>query len=190
MHEYSQAVRAGDYERAYAMMSAPFRARHSRDEYIRTMQRNRAEARETVTRLDRAAPSVEVVATYHYGLADELRLVLEDGRWKIATDPIAFYSQETPRDALRSFIRAYRLRRWDVMLRLVPKLYADKMDLAKVERQFEGPHRDEIEIMMSALEANLLAPIERHGLEARMPYADTEVVFVREGAAWKIKDPG
>ena len=42
---------------------------------------------------------------------------------EIATNPLGFYDQSTPKAALRSFIRAYRLERWDIMLRFVPSSY-------------------------------------------------------------------
>ena len=64
-------------------------------------------------------------AEFEYGLGDQMRLVQENGRWRVATNPLAFYDQTTPKAALRSFIRAYRLERWDIMLRFVPTQYRD-----------------------------------------------------------------
>jgi len=86
-------------------------------------------------------------------------------------------------------VRAYRLRRWDVMLRFVPAKYREHMDVDKLREQFEGVHREELATMMNMLEANLDEPIEDKGNEARMPYGDRyEVKFVREDGLWRIQD--
>jgi hypothetical protein len=118
-----------------------------------------------------------------------MRLVREDGRWRIASNPIQFYSLATPRDALRSFIRAYRLKRWDVMLQFVPAKYRERMSVEKMREQFDGVRREEIASMMNMLEANIDEPIEDKGTEARMPYGDRyEVKFVREEGLWRVQD--
>ena len=62
-----------------------------------------------------------------------MRLIQEGGQWRIATNPLGFYDQSTPKAALRSFIRAYRLERWDVMLRFVPNSYREKMTKEKMQ---------------------------------------------------------
>jgi hypothetical protein len=118
-----------------------------------------------------------------------MRLVQEDGRWKISTNPLGFYDQSSPKAALRSFIRAYRLERWDVMLRFVPNAYREKMDAAKMKAQFQGPSKDQMANLMSTLEANVGEAITVRNNEARLSYGDhAEVKFVLEEGAWKLKD--
>ena len=56
-----------------------------------------------------------------YGAHETLRLRREDGTWRVVTDVIDWYSQRTPRQAVRSFVRAVEARRWDVLLRLLPE---------------------------------------------------------------------
>lgn len=189
LEEYSEALEQGDYDDAYGMMSEEFRQAHSKDEFVRLMKENKPEVRETAARLRSEHQKVEVTARFRYGIGDSLELVLEAGEWRIASNPIAFYSQATPRDALRSFVRAYRLKRWDVMLALIPDQYAEKMSVDKVRYQFEGPRAEDVELMMQRLEENIDAPIKEKGGEARMSYHDAEVKFVREEGAWKIQDP-
>jgi GGDEF domain-containing protein len=189
LDDYSAALEARNYDRAYALMSEDIRRRLSKDEFVRLMNENPAEVRQTASRLRERYRELAIKAELRYGVGDELALVLEDGAWRIATNPIAFYLQTTPRDALRSFVRAYRLKRWDVMLKLIPEQYAARMTVDTVKQQFEGPRADEVELMMQQLEANIDAPIKIKGNEARMSYADAEVTFVREDEAWKIQDP-
>jgi hypothetical protein len=189
LDRYSEALASHDYAKAYGLMSRSFQAKHSRDEFIRTMRENAREAGETAARLKASPESAEVSAEFGYGLGDAMRLVQEDGEWRIASNPVAFYDQSTPRAALRSFLRAYRLQRWDVMLRFVPAKYRERMDVGKIREQFAGAHREEIEVRMNMLEANLEEPIIDKNNEARMPYGERyEVKFVREDGEWKVRD--
>lgn len=189
LDRYSRALRRRDFGEAYEMMSSAFRSKISKDEFIRLMRDNPREVNETASRLA-GHGDVEVSAELRYGLGDSMRLVQEDGRWKLATNPLAFYDQSSPRAALRSFLRAYRLGRFDVMLRFVPERYRTRMDVAKMKAQFQGPSKGAMEALMDMLEANVEEPIleERAG-EARLSYGENlEVKFVREDGVWKLKD--
>ena len=189
LHSYSAALRARDYSAAYDMMSEAFQAKHSRDDFVRMMKESGEEVAQTAQMLSSQHKSVEIAAEFNFGIGDMMRLVQEDGEWRIASNPMAFYSQATPREALRSFVRAYSLKRWDVMLRFVPTKYRERMTVAKMRDQFEGAHREEIESMMNMIQANLDEPITDKGSEARMPYGDRfEVKFVLEEGRWKIQD--
>ena len=170
-------------------MSSSFRNKVSREDYVRMMRDNPREVDETADRLRGRHGSIEVSAEFEYGLGDQMRLVQEDGHWTIATNPLSFYDQSSPKAALRSFLRAYRLERWDVMLRFVPNAYREKMDAAKMKMQFTGGSKDQMESLMNTLEANVDEPIIERGNDARMSYGDRSTVqFVKEDGAWKLKD--
>lgn len=189
LDQYRTALASKDYGAAYEMMSSDFRERHSRDEFVRMMKDNPKEVAETVDQLGRARASVVIHAELRYGSGERMRLLREGGGWHVATNPIQFYSQATARDALRSFLRAYRLKRWDIMLRFVPNQYRERMDADTLRRQFDGEDAAEMSERMKALEANIDAPIADKGDEARMPYGDRhEVTFVREDGLWKLQD--
>jgi hypothetical protein len=189
LHDYSAALRARDYSAAYDMMSEGFQAKHSREDFIRMMKESGDEVAQTAQMLNNQHKSVEITAEFNFGVGDSMRLVQEHGEWRIASNPMAFYSQATPREALRSFVRAYTLRRWDVMMRFVPTKYRERMNIPKMREQFEGAHREEIESMMNMIQANLNEPITDKGNEARMPYGDRfEVKFLLEEGRWKIQD--
>ena len=186
---YGRALKNHDFGSAYDQMSSSFRGKVSREEYIRSMRDNAREVDETADRLRGKHGSLEVSAEFEYGLGDQMRLVQEDGHWKIATNPLSFYDQTTPKAALRSFLRAYRLERWDIMLRFVPNQYREKMDASKMKAQFTGPSKDTMETLMNTLEANVDEPITERGNDARMSYGDRfEVKFVKEDGVWKLKD--
>lgn len=189
LDKYGRALKNHDFGAAYDLMSSGFRGKVSREDYIRMMRDNPREVDETADRLRGKHGSMEVSAEFEYGLGDSMRLVQEDGHWKIATNPLGFYDQSSPKAALRSFIRAYRLERWDVMLRFVPNAYREKMDAAKMKAQFTGPSREQMENLVNTLEANVDEPIVERGNDARMSYGDRFTVqFVKEDSAWKLKD--
>lgn len=189
VHDYAGALRSGDYRKAYNMMSEEYRAKHSEDDFVRMMKESGQEVAETAHMLSAQTQGAEISAQFTFGLGDEMRFVQEDGEWRLASNPLGFYSQATPREALRSFIRAYTLKRWEVMLRFVPTKYRERMTVEKMKQQFAGEHREEIESMMNLLRANLDEPITDKGNEARMPYGDRhEVKFVLEEGKWKVQD--
>ena len=170
-------------------MSSSFRSRVSREDYVRMMRDNVREVDETASRLRGKKGSLEVSAEFAYGVGDKMLLVQENGRWRIASNPLGFYDQSSPRAALRSFLRAYRLERWDVMLKFVPTAYREKMDAAKMKAQFTGPSKEAVENLILSLEANIDEPIIERGNDAKMSFGDRfEVRFVKEDGLWKIKD--
>src|SRR3954468_10997484 len=189
LDRYGMALKNHDFNAAYDLMSSSFRGKVSRDDYVRMMRDNGREVSDTADRLRGKKGTIEVSAEFEYGLGDTMRLVQEGGQWKIATNPLGFYDQSTPKAALRSFIRAYRLERWDVMLRFVPNSYREKMTAPKMQAQFTGPSREQMENLINTLEANLDEPIIERGNDARMSYGDRYTVqFLKEEGAWKLKD--
>jgi hypothetical protein len=189
LDKYGRALKNHDFGQAYDLMSSGFRSKVSREDYVRMMRDNPREVDETAERLRGKHGSLEVSADFEYGLGDQMRLVQEGGKWRIASNPLAFYDQTTPKGALRSFIRAFRLERWEVMLRFVPNQYKEKMDPAKMKAQFTGPSKEQMETLMNTLEANVDEPIIERGNDARMSYGDRfEVKFVKEDGVWKLKD--
>lgn len=190
LDRYASALRAKNYDAAYELMSSEYRARVGRDEFVRMLRDNPREVDDTASRLASRKRRMQVTADLVYGLGDSLRLIEEDGGWRIADNPLAFYDQSTPRAALRSFVRAYRLERWDVMLRFVPKAYAELMDVEKMRGQFTGERKDAMAQLLNALEANVDQAIDEVGPgEARMRYgAGQQVTFVKEDGRWRLKD--
>jgi len=189
LDDYGKALKNRDYGAAYELMSSSFRGKVSRDDYVRMMKDNPREVDETADRLRGKKGSLEVSAEFEYGMGDRMLLVQEDDEWRIAANPLGFYDQSTPRNALRGFLRAYRLERWEIMLRFVPNMYREKMDAAKMKAQFSGPSREQMENLINTLEANVDEPIIERGNDARMSYGDRfTVTFVREDGAWKLKD--
>ncbi len=190
VQQYAQALRSGDTEAAYSLMSAEFRAHHSRKDFDNMLKANRDEVAQTADRLALESGQLAIRADFDYGLDEHMQLVKEGGDWRIASNPLSFYSQKTPQETVRSFVRAYSLKRWEVMLRFVPSSYRDRMSVEMVKKQFEGPRKEAMQEMMDKLRVNLNAPSSdiQRGNQARLRYGDSyEVELVREQGLWKIK---
>jgi hypothetical protein len=185
---YARALEVGDYDRAYELMSDRYKKDHTRDEFVRMMRESPRDVKETAERLRSGKRQVDVRATYVFDdLHDEMALVEEDGGWKIDSNPLDYYPQDTPRNALRSFVRAVELKRWDVLVRFVPKAYG--MTAEQLKKEFDGVQ--EITELMNKLKQALStdSPIQVEGDEARLQYGDrAEVVFKKEDGSWKIDD--
>lgn len=190
VQQYAQALRSGDVDAAYGLMSAEFRARHTRKDFAKMLESNQEETRQTADRLALESARVAITAELDFGLDEHMQLIKEGDDWRIANNPLAFYSQKTPQETVRSFVRAYSLKRWDVMLRFVPKASRERMTVEMVKKQFEGPRKLAMMEMMDQLRVNLNAPISdmQRGNEARLRYGESnEVELVREQGLWKIK---
>jgi hypothetical protein len=188
--DYVDAAAAGDCAAAYGLMSSAYRAETSREDFCQAMRDNPAEFREAVQSLRRVEGDPEITARVRYGLGDEMSFVLEGGRWRIDSPVFDFYAQETPRDALRSFVRAVESRRYDVILRFVPSEYRERMSAEALRTLWEGDKRDEIQQLLENLRASLDEPIEETGDRATMQYMDRFTCrFLREDGLWRIEDP-
>jgi hypothetical protein len=190
LHQYTEAVAHGDCRRAYALMSAEYRAATARSAFCSAMEENPAEFGETVQALRQVAGEPEVMARLRYGVGDELAFVMEGGQWRIDTPLLDFYRQGTPRESLRSFVRAIERRRYDVVLRFVPHEYRERMSAEGLQELWEGEKRDEIQQLLENLRASLDEPIEETGDRATMQYMERYTCrFVRENGLWLIEDP-
>lgn len=187
---YARALEQGNLDAAYAMMSSEFRKKYTRDDFVAMLKSHRNELKQSIAQLKGRPRKVELEARVTFGEGDSLKLVQRNGTWQISSDPVDFYGQRTPREALRSFIRAIDRHRYDVVLRFVPNKWAETMTVEKLKEQWEGGKREEVATLLKNLKANLGAPIHRKEDRATMPYADRfEVRFVKEDGVWKIEDP-
>lgn len=190
LKEYARALKQGNHGRAYGLMTAEFRQTHTRADFERLLRERKSEVERAAEQLAEQPKRITLEAVITYGEGESLRLVSDGGTWRIASDPIDFYGQSTPGEALRSFVRAVERRRYDVVLRFVPNKWADAMTVDKLRAQWEGDKKDEVKGLLKNLKANLGAPIQTTGDSATMPYGDRyEVRFLREDGVWKIEDP-
>jgi hypothetical protein len=100
--------------------------------------------------------------------------------------PLDRVANTTPREALRSFVRAWQHKRWDLVLALVPNEYRTVLNVDTIRERLERPESADILRMLVDGIAN---PIDEHDERATMPYGGKfQVVFVHEPEGWKIQD--
>jgi hypothetical protein len=189
LRAYARALEEGRAEDAYRLLSDDARRGVSLAAFRRLMQDDPEGVREIGRSLDRPTSSAVVTATVTSPSGQELRLVLENGAWRVDASTIDLYAQDTPRHAVSGFIRAVEQRRYDIVLRYVPDAHRDGLDAAKLRAAWEGREKVEVEQVVAALKRSLPgAAIEETGERAALPYGSATLLLVREHGLWKIEN--
>jgi hypothetical protein len=189
---YVAALREGRYTDAYRMLSSETRRALSYEDFERLARENPTEVRETVRWLEQIDPNAPVTARLELPSGEVITLVEEHGQWRLDPAVLDFYGQHTPRQALRSFVRALSAGRYDILLRFVPRRLAQGLTAETLRQAWEGPERDDVQRMLGALRTSLDRPIEVVGDRATMTYGSGGryiAQLVREDGVWKIEDP-
>ncbi len=190
---YTAALREQRFSDAYRLLSAEARRALPYDDYEQLARSNPDELRETVRWLDQVDPAAPVTARMELPSGDNVVLVLENGQWRLDPSALDFYGQHTPRQSLRSFARALERRRYDVLLRFVPRHLAQGMTADALRRAWEGDEQaEQVQLMLRALRAGLDHPIEVVGDRATLQYGLNGrfvAQLIREDGVWKIEDP-
>ena len=181
---FASAVAAGRNDDAYALMSAEYRAGHTRDAFVRSLP-----SPSSPNGLGRLAGGhAQLRAEVELGDGERLSLVQEADGWRFARDPLDLYPQHAPDEALRSFVRAIERKRWDVVLRFIPQKYRNTITAETLQKSWEGERRAELMAQLATARAHLDEPIELVGDEARLPLGERkQAKLVREDGAWKIE---
>jgi hypothetical protein len=186
---FGAAMARGDYRAAYALTSDAYRARTSYDAFAAGLAADPAGAKAFGQRAVAAAPLVAPRVEIPLELGDTVPLVLEHGRWRVDGPAFDPWSQQTPRAALRTLVRAFEGRRYDVVFRLAPRRYRAGLTAEKLRRYWESERRDDLPALLGRLRAALSAPIAESGDEAHLPLGPAhEVRFVREDGLWRVDD--
>jgi hypothetical protein len=103
--------------------------------------------------------------------------------------------QRSPRRALESFVRAYELDRYDLLIQFIPDDSrgegAEELTEAKLRASWQGPMRADVQASFAAIRQALLdrTDIEVDGGRASMAFgAGGAVKLVRERDSWKVAD--
>jgi hypothetical protein len=190
LHEYARALREGDAERAYALLSQEARRTMPYDHFERMLRENPTEVREVAEALMRPTEPLEITAVISSPEGETLHLVYEDGAWKADVSAVDLYSQATPLAALSAFVRAFHAGRYDVLMRFVPVAKSDGLDAERLKQAWEGDQKEEMERLVEGLDSQLsTAKVEILGSRATVAYgAGGTVEMLLEDGAWKIED--
>lgn len=187
---YTAALREGRTQDAYALLSAEAKRTMSYEAFERMVRDNPTELAALVQALERPTAPPYVTARVTAPDGESLLLVYEDGAWRIDASAVDLYGQSTPEQAVRSFVRAFGNKRYDVLLRFVPDAHREGLDAEKLKETWEGEQKEEMEQLVQALAAGLAeARVELVADRATLSYGSGSTVeLVRERGQWKIED--
>jgi hypothetical protein len=188
-HLYVAGVEHDASEAAYDLVHEDLRSRLSLEEFKRRLHDDRERALQDAVRVDQATQDPEALWIFAE-CAGGVLLQYEDGDWKLAASSLDFYSQASPLEAIRSFVRAFRAGRFDVLARLVGRdlsgLSAGPRPKTDPQIATEAELADTVDSIALALED---PQIEVLGPRARMSYgAAKSIELVLHGPEWKIED--
>jgi hypothetical protein len=198
---FGERIVQKDWDGAYRLMSEDYRARVPLSRFRNEMQ----------TEAQIVAGDAESLAHQRFDATramvstpegERFTLVLNGATWKLDSQPLAVFGQESPRAALRTFLRAVDKKRYDVMLRLIPAQHRAGVNQDSLRLYWEAdPSSSRHRRLLEILRANLETPIVELDREAYMPYGapgpatranpsnnEGEVRFLLEDGLWKIDD--
>jgi len=151
LRAYARALQEGRADDAYRLLSDAARRGVSLEAFRRMVKDSPDDVREIGQGLLRPTSPPVVTATVSTPSGQELDLVLEGGKWKIESQAIDLYTQDSPRHAVQGFVRALERKRYDVILRYVPDAHKEGLDAAKLKSSWEGHDREEMDQVLSDL---------------------------------------
>jgi hypothetical protein len=186
---FGAALARGDLRSAYRLTSSDFQTRASYDAFAAALA-DGGEPAALGQRLVAEAPRIPPRVEVELALGEQVPLVLEAGGWRVDWPVYQAWGQETPRAAVRTFVRALDARRYDVVLRVIPDRYRAGLSVDRLRAFWEGAERDAHRALLEQIRAAVTAPLVETGDEARLPIAaGREVHLVREAGLWKVENP-
>lgn len=143
LRAYARALEEKRVDDAYRLLSDEARRAVPLEAFRRMVLENPEDVMEVARALARPAADPTVHATVTMPSGQELTLVFQDGRWRIDAAAIDLYGQQTPRQALVGFLRAFERKRYDVILRYVPDAEREAIAPAEPAKQEEPPPKAE-----------------------------------------------
>lgn len=190
LRRYAQSVREGDARAAYEWLSDDAKKRMPFNVFERTLKDRPEDLIGMAGALDRPSETREIRATVTTAEGDELGLVYEDGAWHADLSAIDLYSQADPVTSLKSFVRAFDAKRYDVLVRFAPLNHREGLSPEILKAAWEGEQRPEMLELVQALHAQLpTAQAEIVGDRATVAYGQSSaVMLLLEDGAWKIEE--
>jgi hypothetical protein len=180
--DLGKAVRRGDRERIDAGVLPATRSRIDYEQLL-------ADTGEWSARLSRPT-GARPEALIFLANDDVVEVIWTDDGWRFASDPTVYFGQSTPREALRSLVRASREGRWDVMLNLAPRRY--RMGLSAEDLALawtEGPQAQVLQEARDRLAERLSGTIRADAHQAILDLGDGEFARLeREKDRWVVVD--
>lgn len=170
------AIQAGDADATYALLTDTARRQHGRDGVARLLT---ADRRELLSLGQAAMASTAVLATradVRFGGDRTARVVLEEGRFRVAAAAALPVGAESPRDALRELREVLVQRSFAGLLRVLTRQSAESLD---------GGLEDLIEALAEPSTAQI--DVEGRRATARLPGGHS-ITLEHEDGIWRVKE--
>jgi hypothetical protein len=190
LHDYAAALREKDAPRAYALLSSEAKRSLTFAAFEQMLRDDPATTAELIGTIESAVQPTDISAQVTASNGDVLALVYENGAWRADLSAIDLYSQATPTKAVRSFVRAFDARRYDLLIRFVPAAELEGLTPKLLQAAWEGPQREEMSRLVGALRTSqVTATTEVLGNRATLAYgAGASIQLINEAGTWKIEE--
>ncbi len=180
--DLGKSVRRSDRERIETRVLPGSRARVD----YAALLADEAEWEKRLSRPTGARPE----AIVHLANDEVVEAVWTDKGWRFTSDPTIYFGQATPRDALRSLVRASREGRWDVMLDLAPRRYRIGLSEEDLQKAWtEGPQAESLQQARDRLAERLSWTIRADAHQAILDLGDGDFARLeREKDRWVVVD--
>lgn len=173
---WAEAVRASDENAMYSLLTDAARRAHGREGVARLLSTDRQEMLGLALATTASSALLETHADVTFGADRTARVVLEDGRFRVAAAAALPAGAESPRDALRELRDVLAQRSFAGLLRVLTKESAQSLD---------GGLEDVVEAL--AEPSTVLIDVEGRRATARLPGGHT-VTLEREDGIWRVKE--
>jgi hypothetical protein len=190
LHDYAAALREKDAPRAYGLLSSDAKRNLTFAAFEQMLRDDPAGTAELAASIESAVQPIDITAQVTASNGEVLALVYENGTWKADLAAIDLYSQATPGKTVRSFVRAFDARRYDLLIRFVPAAELEGLTPKLLQAAWEGPQREEMTRLVGALRASpISATTEVLGNRATVAYgAGASIQLINEAGYWKIEE--
>lgn len=187
--DFGNLIEREAYDAAYHLLASDSRAEVSPEDFARELRQNPSE-RLALASMLRGEPEAQR-AEARFTLADGtvVRFYLEDGEWRLDGSILNPYPQSTPELALRSFSRAVQNKRFDLLIRFVPRRDREGLNEQVFREAFEDGPDPALARLFAIVDETDSFKAQIEDDRAVIQYASDGLVFlVFEDSVWKIAD--
>jgi hypothetical protein len=191
--ELESRLKQKDCQGLYGLLSAERQQALGQEAFVKLCQERGSELEALLAAMNalkkaKKKPALEYRAVVTLKDGSTLVMVYEKDGWKIDTDIVTFYPQSTPQQAVASFIKAFKAKRWDVLAQFMPSKYTAEDDAKVLEKHWSDPAaRAEMDQLLMVLEDHLGEEMKIEGNRAVMEFAPQHrVELLKERGVWVI----
>jgi len=187
LKQYKSALENKDASKVAELSDSAFREIYDSKRLTAYLAENPEDAQSMADILGERPVATAIHASIELSSGHTVRMVWENGEWRVRSGGIPVGRSDSPKASLESFFRAFHDSRLDVVRALIPKTHASRyLDDEHLEAHMNSI-RARVENAQNRMPADAIA--SEKGDMAEIPYGEGwRVSFVKEGNVWKITD--